>query len=105
MGQKCVSAGSAASLDEAVLGEGWKMGHHTITHPMTLNPSSPQSLKHSPSLWGDTLWVSHSWGGCLILALDPSTEACCPHGHSRSGTEKSSPKPYSPLPAWLQWMG
>lgn len=62
MGQKCVSAGTAASLDEAVLGEGWKKGVKASYHhsPMTLNPSSPQSLTHSPPLWGDTLWVSHS---------------------------------------------
>lgn len=48
VGQKCVSAGSAASLDEAVLGEGWKMGvkashHHSPNDTESLQPTKPQT--------------------------------------------------------------
>lgn len=43
MGQKCVKAGAAASLDEAVLGEGWKKGvkasqHHSASDTESLQP-------------------------------------------------------------------
>lgn len=70
MGQKCVRAGAAASLDEAVLGEGWKKGVKASQHH---SPSDTESLQpHTqPPFGGDTLWVSCSRGGCLILALDP----------------------------------
>lgn len=48
MGQKCVTAGTAASLDEAVPGEGWKKGvkashHHSPSDTESLQPTEPHT--------------------------------------------------------------